>query len=123
MSTEQYQVALTQNHIGVTVKNNGNHLIVEGPQGYIDVWPSTGKWHDRHKGESGFGLNALITRALGSTPKPAELLHSIKLTHSTACWLKDVVHVPLHDTPFAIEPKEDSVARMEIWEALQAIQP
>lgn len=120
MSTEQYQEALKHHHIGFTVKNDGVHLIVEGPQGYIDVWPTTGKWHDRHKGESGFGLLQLMTRALGAPPRPAELLHSIKLSDSTARWLKGVTQNPLwvsHEN----EPEEESRARKEIWDALEGI--
>lgn len=120
MSTEQYQEALKHHHIGFTVKNDGVHLIVEGPQGYIDVWPTTGKWHDRQKGDSGFGLIMLMTRALGAPPRPAELLHSIKLSDSTARWLKGVTQNPLwvsHEN----EPEEESRARKEIWDALEGI--
>lgn len=121
MSTEQYQAALREHHISFTVKNEGVHLIVEGPQGYIDVWPTTGKWHDRQKGESGFGLLQLLTRALGTTPRPAELLHTIKLSDSTARWLKGVTQNPLwvsHEN----EPEEEYRARKEIWDALQEVQ-
>lgn len=120
MSTEQYQAALKEHHIGFSVKNDGVHLIVEGPQGYIDVWPTTGKWHDRQSGESGFGLLQLLARALGHPPRPAELLHSIKLSNSTAVWLKGMMQNPLHCSP-ENELEEDSRARMEIWNALEGV--
>lgn len=122
MSTEQYQEALKHHHIGFTVKNNGVHLIVEGPQGYIDVWPTTGKWHDRHKGDSGFGLIMLMTRALGTPPRPAELLHSIKLSDSTAKWLKGMMQNPLYCSP-ENELEEDSQPRAEVFKALENVKP
>jgi hypothetical protein len=40
--------------------NNGLHLIVEGCYGYIDFWPSTGKWIDRKTQESGIGAGKLL---------------------------------------------------------------
>jgi hypothetical protein len=120
MSTEQYQAALKAHHIGFTVKNNGEHLIVEGPQGYIDAWPSTGKWHYRSTGEKSFGLLQLLACALGTSPRPTEMLHSIKLSQTTVDWLKGVVQNPLWTSPEE-EPEEDSRARKEIWDAIQGL--
>lgn len=118
MSTEQYQEALKLHHIGFSIKNNGLHLIVEGRDGYIDVWPTTGKWYDRQCDEHGFGLLALLARsAAPAQPAPVTL----SLTPGTARWLKGVVQNPLWSSPEA-EPEEDSRARREIWNALQGVQ-
>lgn len=65
MITEQYQADLRSLRIAVDVKNNGNHLIVEGPHGYIDVWPTTGKWISRTSKKEGFGLRSLIQYVTG----------------------------------------------------------
>ena len=120
MSTEQYKAALLKHDIGFTVKNNGNHLIVEGRSGFIDVWPTTGKWYDRHRGEQGFGLQALITRITGVEPKPALVIHNLKLSQITVEWLRDVVQNPLWTSP-ENELECDSMARKEIWEAIQEL--
>ena len=50
---------LDENGFFYEVKNNGVHLIVEGDDGFIDYWPSTGKWNDR-KGKKGFGIRNLL---------------------------------------------------------------
>jgi hypothetical protein len=41
-------------------KNNGSHLVVEGPDCFIDLWPSSGKWRVRNGGREGFGVRNLI---------------------------------------------------------------
>ena len=65
MNTQQYQEALINHLIGFTVKNEGMHLIVEGPVGYVDVWPTTGKWICRTSKREGFGLRQLIQYVTG----------------------------------------------------------
>lgn len=52
-------VHLKENQIPFTVHNEGAHLIVEGPDCYIDFWPGTGKLKTR-KGEAGFGIRNLV---------------------------------------------------------------
>lgn len=124
MSTEQYQKHLLANAIAFTEKNNGVHLIVEGPVGYIDVWPTTGKWHARNEGVQGFGLRELllfITK--GETLQVHTFQRTIKLelTETTARWLKGVTQNPLwvsHEN----EPEEESRARKEIWDVLEGIE-
>lgn len=51
---------LRQHGIAFTDHNLGAHLIVEGPQGYIDFWPGTGRWNDRTTRKKGFGVGNLI---------------------------------------------------------------
>ena len=51
---------LKQRGIPFTSHNDGAHLIVEGPAGYIDFWPGTGRWKDR-AGPAGFGVRNLVT--------------------------------------------------------------
>lgn len=124
MSTDQYQQALRDLHVGFSVKNNGVHLIVEGPQGYIDVWPTTGKWHARNEGVQGFGLRELLLFVTkGETLQVHTFQRTIKLelTETTARWIKGVTQNPLwvsHEN----EPEEESRARKEIWDALQGIE-
>lgn len=43
-----------------TEHNYGTHLIVEGPSGFIDYWPSTSKWCDRADKKMRFGLQQLL---------------------------------------------------------------
>ena len=50
---------LGKQDIPFTSKNNGAHLIVEGPDCFIDFWPSTGRWKSR-KGKEGFGVRNLV---------------------------------------------------------------
>ena len=50
---------LLKNGITFTSHNNDAHLIVEGPDCYIDYWPGTGKWNARN-GHKGFSLSKLI---------------------------------------------------------------
>jgi hypothetical protein len=45
-------------------RNNGQHLIVEGFECFIDFWPSTGRWNSRF-GKQGFGLGDLIKYVKG----------------------------------------------------------
>jgi hypothetical protein len=40
--------------------NDGIHLMVNGPDGYVDFWPSTGKWVCRATGRKGRGVKNLI---------------------------------------------------------------
>lgn len=124
MSTEQYQKHLLANAIAFTEKNNGVHLIVEGPVGYIDVWPTTGKWLARNEGVQGFGLRELLLFVTkGETLQVHTFQRTIKLelTETTAAWLKGMMQNPLYCSP-ENEPEEDSRARKEIWEGLQGVQ-
>jgi hypothetical protein len=45
--------------IPFTSHNGGVHLIIDGPDGWIDFWPSTGKWIFR-SGEKGRGIQNLF---------------------------------------------------------------
>ena len=120
MQTQQYQNALVKHHIAFEVKNNGLHIIVEGTQGYIDVWPTTGKWGDRATAKQGFGLQALITHITGAEPKPALVMRTLKLSQTTVDWLRGVVQNPLWTSP-ENELECDSIARKEIWDAIQEL--
>lgn len=123
MDSNQYQTTLTNNNIGFTVKNNGNHLIVEGRMSFIDVWPTTGKWIDRVSGTQGFGLRelvAFITR--GETLAAVKPPVTITLYHSTALWLRNVMQNPLWSSPES-EPEEDSQARAEVFKAVEHVKP
>lgn len=55
---------LTQRGIPFSSHNFGAHLIVEGPAGYIDFWPGTGRWKDR-RGPAGFGVRNLVIHLAG----------------------------------------------------------
>ncbi len=50
---------LLNHKIPFTSHNGGAHLIVEGPEGYIDFWPGTGRWNNR-KGVANFGFQTLL---------------------------------------------------------------
>ncbi len=50
---------LTLNDIQFIEYNNGVHLAVEGPNNYIDFWPTTGTWIVRGRSEKHFGLYKL----------------------------------------------------------------
>lgn len=52
---------LSDHNIAFETKNGGVHLIVEGSSGYIDFWPSTGRWKTR-SGLSGFGVKKLMLK-------------------------------------------------------------
>ena len=123
MDTQQYQDALINNCIGFVVKNEGMHLIVEGPVGYVDVWPTTGKWICRGGQKKGFGLRELLLYITkGETLTTVKAPITITLKHSTALWLRDVMQNPLWSSPEA-EPEEDSQARAEIFKAVQGVKP
>lgn len=123
MNTEQYQEALRSHSIGFAVKNEGMHLIVEGPVGYVDVWPTTGKWICRGGQKKGFGLRELLLYITkGETLKTTKAPVSITLKHSTAVWLRGVMQNPLWSSPEA-EPEEDSQARAEVFKAVERVQP
>lgn len=57
---EQVPQYLFDLKVPFTPKNNGNQLIVEGKEGFIDYWPTTGKWIDRKSKEQGFGFRQLM---------------------------------------------------------------
>ena len=123
MDTQQYQDALINNCIGFVVKNEGMHLIVEGPVGYVDVWPTTGKWICRGGQKKGFGLRELLLYITkGETLTTVKPPITITLTHTTALWLRDVMQNPLWSSPEA-EPEEDSQARAEVFKAVQGVKP
>lgn len=52
-----------------TEHNGGAHLIVEGPECFIDYWPGTNKWRIRNDppNKYRFGLTALIKHIKGDT--------------------------------------------------------
>ena len=123
MDTQQYQVALTTNCIAFAVKIEGVHLIVEGPTGFIDVWPTTGKWICRGGQKQGFGLRELLLYITkGETLQTVKVPVSITLKHSTAVWLRGVMQNPLWSSPEA-EPEEDSQARAEVFKAVEGVKP
>lgn len=57
---QQHEDLLKKHDIMYEVKNQGVHLIVEGNAGYIDYWPSTGKWQERDSLTTGFGARTLV---------------------------------------------------------------
>ena len=123
MDTQQYQTALINHLIGFTVKNEGMHLIVEGPKGYVDVWPTTGKWICRGDQKQGFGLRELLLYITkGETLNVVKPPVSITLKHSTAMWLRGVMQNPLWSSPEA-EPEEESQPRAEVFKAVGHVQP
>ncbi len=123
MNTEQYQEALRSHSIGFAVKNEGMHLIVEGPIGMVDVWPTTGKWICRNGAKQGFGLRELLLYiTTGETLQTVKAPVSISLNHSTAVWLRAVMQYPLYCSP-ENEPEEDSQPRAEVFKALEHIKP
>ena len=121
MNTEQYQKHLNDHSICFDVKNKGLHLIVEGPKGYVDVWPTSSKWICRSTRQQGFGLRELLLYCTkGETLSVVKPPVSISLKHSTALWLRGVMQNPLWSSPEA-EPEEDSQARAEVFKAVEHI--
>ncbi len=59
---------LNNKQIKFESKNGGLHLIVQGPKGLIDFWPSTNRWAERN-GKKGHGVDNLI-RLVGTTSVP-----------------------------------------------------
>jgi hypothetical protein len=53
-------VLLKGNNIVFTSVNNGVQLVVEGPVGFIDYWPTTSRWKCRQSGDTGFGITGLL---------------------------------------------------------------
>lgn len=41
------------------LKNDGNHVVIDGPNGHVDYWPTTGKWRCRHTNIKGQGWKDL----------------------------------------------------------------
>lgn len=123
MNTQQYQDALINNCIGFVVKNEGMHLIVEGPVGYIDCWPTTGKWICRGGQKQGFGLRELLLYITkGETLSVAKPPITITLNHSIALWLRGVMQNPLWSSPEE-EPEEESRPRAEVFKAVEHVKP
>ena len=63
MKAEDIQAAISlakeclrSNEIPFIEYNNGVHLAVEGPNCYIDFWPTTGTWIVRGRSAKHFGL-------------------------------------------------------------------
>lgn len=56
---DQYRQALTDAGFLFEEKNDGNHFIIEGTVGYVDLWPGTGNWICRTSRLKGFGWRAL----------------------------------------------------------------
>lgn len=52
--------ALRKAGIEFVSKNEGLHLMVIGKVGFIDFWPSTGKWKCRTSGKYLRGIKSLI---------------------------------------------------------------
>lgn len=57
---EDYTSRLKESGIPFVSKNHGYHFVVEGANGFVDFWPSTGKWISR-TGRRGFGVQGLIS--------------------------------------------------------------
>jgi len=64
-NVKQARQALVEREIFITEHNNGTHWKVKGADGYIDFWPSTGRWIVPG-GKKGFGVNALIKHIKGA---------------------------------------------------------
>lgn len=123
MNTEQYQDALRNNSIGFAIKNEGMHLIVEGPVGYVDVWPTTSKWICRGGQKQGFGLRELLLYITkGETLQTTKAPVNITLSHTTALWLRSVMQNSIWCSP-ENEPEEDSKPRAEVFNALEKVKP
>lgn len=59
---------LEKEGIVFTSHNNDAHLIVEGPKGYIDFWPGTGRWISRTgTKQKGFGVKNLLVYIAANT--------------------------------------------------------
>ena len=63
--TQQYCKGLESHMIPHEIKCD-THLVAEGRQGHVDVWPTTGKWICRKTRKEGFGLFNLIDYCLGT---------------------------------------------------------
>lgn len=49
-----------------TLHNNGLHAIITAPNGRMyDLWPSTGRWHDRSTGRRSGGGTARLFEHMG----------------------------------------------------------
>jgi len=55
---------LLKKGIAFSQVNGGMHLIVNGKDGVIDFWPSTGKFIPRYKARSGRGIKNLLKLCL-----------------------------------------------------------
>ena len=64
MMEQEVEKFLTDHNIYFMSRDNGNHLIVEGPISivrHIDFWPKTGKWISRDlNGKKGVGVHSLV---------------------------------------------------------------
>ena len=63
MTTTQVLEMLENNNIVYQVKCI-THIVVEGNKGYIDYWPTTGKWIERETKLAGFSARLLIQHIL-----------------------------------------------------------
>lgn len=59
MSLENIAALLEKNDVVFDIKS-ATHWVVEGNQGYIDYWPTTGKWSERGTVVTGFGARLLV---------------------------------------------------------------
>lgn len=54
-------VLLTGARIRYTKHNMGQHLIIEGPEDFVDFWPGTAKWRKRGGAQpTNFGVDSLM---------------------------------------------------------------
>lgn len=83
---------LKERGIRFTTFNGGAHLIVMGSAGFIDFWPTTGKWHDR-AGQKGFGVESLIAHILPpAAAAPASAESRIEALENEVTTLTEQVH-------------------------------
>ena len=61
---------LIDKHIDFESKNFGVHIIVSNKNGFIDYWPSTGKFIQRFNNKSGRGINNLLKLKLNMLQEP-----------------------------------------------------
>lgn len=61
---------LRKHEVHFITKNGGNHLIVKGPNGLIDFWPSTHRWIERGSNPAKYtsGVYNLIRYVKGLPP-------------------------------------------------------
>lgn len=57
--------ALFAKHDIMYEEKSNTHWVVEGSKGFIDYWPTTGKWVERNQTVAGFGARLLVQYIVG----------------------------------------------------------
>lgn len=61
---DQIKALFSKNDI-IYQEKSSTHWVVEGNNGYIDYWPTTGKWTERNQTVAGFGARLLVQYIVG----------------------------------------------------------